>query len=202
MASSDWVTPFVNLVSGTDAKAEDINERLNAIVAAFGKMAAPRSDDKVGFSEPVTVPDPVADTDAVNRGYVNELFNTINQNIAGLAAAALIDDPSFFSTVSYANIKTISDTTYSIIESDNGKVLWFASDDAVTVTAPGPTALALDGNIQCVLIQAGGGTVTVSEDGESSIGASGDLVASASRYSPMSLIRYSSTFWWLGGERV
>lgn len=101
-----------------------------------------------------------------------------------------------------AAIKTVSTTTYTLQASDNGKILHFTNAAGCTVTAPGPTAVPYGANIQCVLVQKGPAPVTVAEDGESTVHASGDLVATAQLDAMMSIYRYSATDYELGGERA
>ncbi|MFT6550469.1 MAG: hypothetical protein ACJA1I_000497 [Zhongshania marina] len=98
MASSDWVTPFVNLVSGTDAKAEDINERLNAIVAAFAKLPVPRSDSFLGFSEPMSVGTPIEGYHAATKAYVIQVFAQLEASIAQDVADILASDPTILAS--------------------------------------------------------------------------------------------------------
>lgn len=101
-----------------------------------------------------------------------------------------------------ASIVVISGTSYTVGESDSGKVLWCTSGDPVTITFPGSSALAMGAHIEGAIIQAGAGTVTVQGDAESSVAAEGGLVASAAQYAPMSFFRQSANLYWLGGQRA
>lgn len=101
-----------------------------------------------------------------------------------------------------ARIKEVATSTYTIQEDDSGKILHFTDAGGCLVTAPG-TSLVYNSNIQCVLVDIGGGTVTVQADGvDSVVNSSGGLLSSAQQYAEMALYRYSSTEWILGGERV
>lgn len=98
-------------------------------------------------------------------------------------------------------VKNLSATAYTISESDNGQTLWFTSDNDITVTVPG-TGLPMDKPINCAIIQAGEGTITVQGASGVSVLSEGDLYSSAEKYSPISLIRVSQNEWWLGGHRA
>lgn len=54
------------------------------------------------------------------------------------------------------NFKTITDTTYTVVADDLGKVLRFTSSSAVTVTLPG----GLDAGFNCLWRQIGAGKIT------------------------------------------
>ena len=101
-----------------------------------------------------------------------------------------------------ASIVVISGTSYTVGESDSGKVLWCTSGDPVAVTFPGSGALAMGAHIEGVIVQAGTGVVTCQGDGDSGILAEGDKVASAAPGAPMSFFRQSADLWWLGGQRA
>ncbi len=101
-----------------------------------------------------------------------------------------------------AVIKEVASTTYTLQESDCGKILHFTHVDGCTVTCPGPTALAYSSNIQCVLVQKSAGPVTVAEDAESTVHSSGDLFSTAQLNAELALYRYSATDYQLGGERA
>src|SRR5699024_3607031 len=98
-------------------------------------------------------------------------------------------------------VKVISGAAHTITESDNGQALWFTNDADITVTLPG-TGLPMDKNINCALIQAGEGTITVAGANGVSVRSQGDLYSSAEKYSPLSLIRVLQNEWWLGGHRA
>ena len=101
-----------------------------------------------------------------------------------------------------ASIVVISGTSYTVGESDSGKVLWCTSGDPVTITFPGSSALAMGAHIEGVIIQAGAGTVTCQGDADSDILAEGDKFATSAPGAPMSFFRQSADLWWLGGQRA
>ena len=101
-----------------------------------------------------------------------------------------------------ASIVVISGTSYTVGESDSGKVLWCTSSDPVTITLPGSGALAMGAHIEGVIIQAGAGAVTCQGDVDSDILAEGDKVATSAPGAPVSFIRQSADLWWLGGQRA
>lgn len=102
--------------------------------------------------------------------------------------------------ISYG-LKAISGTSYTLSEADNGQTLWFTNDSDITVTLPG-NDLPMDKNINCAIIQAGEGTITLQGASGVNVRSEGDLYSSAEKYSPLSLIRVSQNEWWLGGHRA
>lgn len=202
MSAADWITPTPTLVSGTTARSDDVNAKFAAIEAAFAKLPLPRNDGLAGFGEAISTPTGNLSTQSATRAYVAEVFAQILDDVAQDAADLINDSPEILTAAQEARIKVISDTTYTIVAEDNNYILWCTSDDAVTLTFPSNETLPFDKKLQGVIIQAGDGQVTVAEGSGVTVGASGGLVASASKYSPMSYFRFDENFWWLGGERT
>lgn len=202
MAASDWIAATPTLTPGTTASATDVNDKFAAIEAAFEKLPLPRNDGKAGFGEAISTPTGTLDSQAATREYVVEVFNDVVATLADDVAELINDSPDILTAAQEARIKVISDTTYTIVAADNNYILWFTSDTAVTLTFPSNDTLPFDKKLQGIIIQAGDGQVTVAGGSGVTVGASGDLVASASKYSPMSYFRFDETFWWLGGERA
>lgn len=89
MAASDYVTPTSDLVPGTKAKAEDINEKVNAINAGFDKLPIPRADSQKGFDEPIKVPAPVDPDDVATKNWTEtSMTSQVNQAATSAANAA------------------------------------------------------------------------------------------------------------------
>tara|TARA_R110002072_G_scaffold21764_17_gene76818 strand:- start:2544 stop:3152 length:609 start_codon:yes stop_codon:yes gene_type:complete len=202
MAASDWVTPTPSLVPGTTARSEEVNAKFAALEAAFEKMPVPRNDGKAGFGEAISTPSGVLDDQHATRAYVQEIFSQLQESIAEDTAEELAKTPEILAGATEARVKVISDATYTVVAEDNNYILWFTSDEPVTLTFPSNETLPFDKKLQGVIIQAGDGQVTVAEGSGVTVGASGGLLSTAGNYSPMSYFRFNADFWWLGGERA
>ncbi|MGB2246152.1 MAG: DUF2793 domain-containing protein [Alcanivorax sediminis] len=100
-----------------------------------------------------------------------------------------------------AAIKEVSGTTYTILESDCGKILHFTNSSGCTVDVPG-SEIPYASNIQVVIVQKGIGAVTVQETLGSVIRSEGGLLSTAGQYKAMTLYKENSTDWMLLGERA
>lgn len=87
MAGSDYVTPTSNFLPGTIARAEDINEKMDAIEAGFGKLPRPRADARTGFADPLALPDPTDDDHAVPKLWLLNIVIPIQNNITSIQDA-------------------------------------------------------------------------------------------------------------------
>ena len=194
MAASDYITETPPLLPGTTARAEDVNEKFDALSVAFEKLPVPRAAGG-GFSEPVHVGEAVQSSHALSRGQLDAVLGPLQQAINQVLALATAVDP-------YAAIKFVDDEVYELSADDNGKVVWFTSDNPVTIIMRGDSSLPFDGALQGLIIQGGQGIVSAAGDGESSILSSGGLVSTGKQYAPISYIRVAGNAWWLGGERA
>lgn len=101
MAASDYVTPTPDLVPGTKARAEDVNEKIDAINSGFDMLPIPRADSEKGFDERIKIPDPEADQDAATKVWVEtSMTSQVNQAAASAAAAAASEASAEASKVS------------------------------------------------------------------------------------------------------
>jgi hypothetical protein len=73
-------------------------------------------------------------------------------------------------------------TTRTLSASDNGKVIYFTSGSAITVS----TASGLGVGFSCVIIQGGAGQITVQQGGGTTLTSFGSLVKTAGQYSTIS----------------
>lgn len=81
-------------------------------------------------------------------------------------------------------ISTVSGASYTLSGSDNGKVLYFTSSSAVTVT----TASGLGVGFTCSMIQGGTGQITVAQGSGSTLVSYQSLLKSAGQYAMISLV--------------
>lgn len=98
-------------------------------------------------------------------------------------------------TTTEASVKEISGTSYTLLEGDSGKVLYFTSGSAVTVTVP--SGLPVGFNV--ALIQSGAGTVTVAAGGGTTVNSMDALVEIAGQHGAVSLISLSANVFNLSG---
>ena len=77
-----------------------------------------------------------------------------------------------------------SDLTRTLSASDNGKVLYFTSGSAITLT----TASGLGAGFSCLVIQGGAGQVTVTQGSSTTLVSNASLVKTSTQYSVVSVI--------------
>ena len=195
MAASDYITPTPPLLPGTTAKAQDVNEKFDALIAAFNKLPIPAAGGAKGFAQAVEVGDATSDEHALTKGQFDAVIEPIQFAINQVLALATKVNP-------YAEIKVIDDAVYVVTAEDNGKILWFTSALPVDVVFPGQAEMPFSESFQGVIIQAGDGEVTCNSDGQSNVLASGELYSTSRKYAPMSYMRIDDNNWWLGGERA
>lgn len=81
-------------------------------------------------------------------------------------------------------VTTDATTTRTLSASDNGKVLYFTSGSAITVT----TASGLGAGFSCLVIQGGAGQVTIAQGASTTLVSNGSLTKTATQYSVISVI--------------
>lgn len=93
-------------------------------------------------------------------------------------------------------ITTDATATRTLSASDNGKVLYFTSGSAVTLT----TASGLGAGFSCLVIQGGAAQVTVAQGASTTLISNGSLTKTAAQYAVMSIIcPAADTFLLAGG---
>ena len=94
----------------------------------------------------------------------------------------------------------ITDDTASRVLStnDNGRIIYFTSNSAITVT----TAASLGVGFSCTLIQAGTGQITVTAGSNTTINSYGGLVKSAGQYAIVGIISPVADAFILGGNLI
>ena len=228
MAASDYVTPTSNLLPGTTARADDVNEKFDAVNSGFEMLPIPRADAKKGFDEPIHLPAPTEDSHAATKSFIDGLLQPVNDaitalqdalaTIGGYATQDYVDTaisevtasiqpvldalPSLTQLSAFAKIKVISDAAYTITAEDNGYILWFDNAAGATVTFPDSGTLPFENNLQGVIIQAGDAPLVFEAELGSGVATSGDLLSTAAKYAPVSYFRVSASLWWVGGERA
>ena len=93
-------------------------------------------------------------------------------------------------------ITTDATTTRTLSAADNGKVLYFTSASAVTVT----TAVSLGAGFSCTIIQGGAGQITVAQGASTTLVSYGSLVKTAGQYALASLICPVADTFYLAGN--
>jgi hypothetical protein len=81
-------------------------------------------------------------------------------------------------------IKTVSTTSYTLSEEDNGKLIYFSSSIAVTVT----TSASLGVGFTCSIIQGGSGQITVAQGSGTTLVSYQGLLKTAGQYAMIAVI--------------
>jgi hypothetical protein len=85
---NQWHAQTPPLVPGTTAKAEDVNDKVSALDAAFDKLPAPHATLK-GFAEPIQVGEPTAQGQATTKAFVETAMTSqVNQAATSATNAA------------------------------------------------------------------------------------------------------------------
>jgi len=82
-------------------------------------------------------------------------------------------------------------TSYTILESDNGKILTF--NNASSIAVGFPDTLSVD--FQCTIVQIGAGVVTVTPSGSDTVNGAGTGVSPSAQWKGLYLSQYSATNW-------
>lgn len=93
--------------------------------------------------------------------------------------------------------KTITGTSYTIVEKDLQMVLWFTSNSPVSVTLPDFATIAIRAGFTCRIIQAGDGVVTILPEGGDSVVTDLRNIITAGKGTGFSLLKESDTTWWV-----
>lgn len=80
--------------------------------------------------------------------------------------------------LSSSGIITDATTTRTLSSGDNGKVIYFTSSSAITVT----TATSLGAGFSCRIIQGGTGIITAAQGASTTLGALGNILTTAGQY--------------------
>lgn len=97
-------------------------------------------------------------------------------------------------------VEEVAGTAYSLTAADNGKVLWFTSNDPVTVTLPDSATTAIPGGFNVILAQGGDGAVTAAGEGGDTVVNAGDTTAAPGK--AISVIKPLDTTWWTNAEET
>jgi hypothetical protein len=96
-------------------------------------------------------------------------------------------------------VKTVSDTSYTLLASDEGFVIRFTSGSPVLVTVPAESTVNFAVGTIVHLHREGGGTLSVTNAGGVTIQASASQTARA-QYSTLSVIKVGTNLWKLLGD--
>jgi hypothetical protein len=95
-------------------------------------------------------------------GFQSNLDNVFKTYVSTISGGALTGANSATSTISgfAANMNTQTGTTYTLLASDNGKIITLNNASAITLTVP-----ALFTGFNCMIVQLGAGEVTLTPSG-------------------------------------
>ena len=95
-----------------------------------------------------------------------------------------------------SGITTDATTTRTLSAADNGKVIYFTSDSAITVN----TATGLGAGFSCTVIQGGLGQITVTAASGTSVVSYGSFTKTAGRYAAVSILCPVADTFYLNGD--
>jgi hypothetical protein len=95
-----------------------------------------------------------------------------------------------------SSYKTITGTTYTLVEADRSKILLFTNAAAITVTVPTGLSLLFD----TMIVQTGTGQITVAPAGGVTINAALSSTKTAYRYAVATLLPIGTNTFILSGE--
>lgn len=82
-----------------------------------------------------------------------------------------------------SKVREISGTSYTLVASDNGRVITTTNSDPVTITLPEQATATLPPGFQCVVIQRGDGDVTFTTEGDDTTESKDGYTSIAGRHS-------------------
>jgi hypothetical protein len=124
----------------------------------------------------VTVPTPVAATDAATKAYVDGAISTTRV------------------------LNTQTGTAYTLVLTDANKVIWMDNAAAITLTIPLNAAVAFPIGTQIELVQANVGAINVTPSGAVVIQSEGGKRKTFAQYAGATLLKIAADTWWLGGN--
>lgn len=107
---------------------------------------------------------------------------TLTTPVLGVASATSVTADAFIKTSS--NIITDATTSRTLSSTDNGKIIYFTSSSAVTVT----TAAGLGAGFSCEIIQGGTGAVTVAAGSTTTVNSPSGLLGVKGRYAVVRIL--------------
>lgn len=114
---------------------------------------------------------------------------------AGIATAIVKDASVDAAKLAPASVNAQTGTTYTLLASDNGKVVTCGNAGAITVTVPS----GLGAGFNCLVIQLGAGQVTFSPS-STTINNRQSHTKIAGQYGVVSLVAYAANTFALGGD--
>lgn len=104
------------------------------------------------------------------------------------ASGVVVDDDSNLSGHG-AEINAQTGTTYTVVGTDNGKVITCNNAAAVTVTLPQTSTETIAAGFQCTIIQIGAGQVTVAYEGTDTINGASTNIALNAQYDGVYIVK-------------
>jgi hypothetical protein len=171
--------------------------------AAEARVAAPGELNTIRFGSlpsPETMPIGTYIVHARNKN--NNVYN---------AAIVLTDDGREF--IDYRGRNSVGDdsgnsgtlsktvvpgTTYTLIPTDNGKIIEFTSATAVTLTVP----VDLSSTFNCTILQSGAGQITIVDDGTSTVNNADNFFTTEKPYVFVSLLHLGSNNFVIDGRLI
>ena len=93
-------------------------------------------------------------------------------------------------------VEEVAGTSRALTAADNGKVLWFTSNDPVAVTLPDNATTAIVGGFNVILAQGGDGAVTAAGEGSDTVVSPDDPIVTSGVGTAVSVIKKADTVWW------
>jgi len=96
----------------------------------------------------------------------------------------------------YPPVNAQTGTTYTLTQNDNGGVITGSSGSATTVTIPAGLGVGFN----CLIIQIGAGTVTLSAASGVTLNNADSFTAISAQYGAATLYAYAADTFYLGGQ--
>ena len=125
----------------------------------------------------------------------SSLSTRINLKLSAIDTSTLSNRIDTKATIS-ANLNDQTSTTYTVLATDNGKVITFDNASAIILTVP----TGLSAGFNCMIVQKGAGEVTISGAGGITVTNRNSFTKTAGQNAIVSLIGLSATYFITGGD--
>lgn len=183
------VTSWVNAVTVIGSTSNISNGNSNVNIASAGANVT----IQVNNTANVVV---ISNAYANFTGNINSSANITATNNVNGANGVIGNLTANAYIIGSGGIITDSSTTRTLGASDNGKVLYFTSASAITVT----TQSGLGAGFSCLLIQGGAGKITVAAGGGTNIRSYGGAYKTAGQYATVSIMCPTSNEFFMSGQ--
>jgi hypothetical protein len=196
--TSSWSTGDPLFVSETTGELTSTRPTGSALVQKLGIVLRSHATlgvlELVGAGRSNDIPNEMLDTlvRIVDDGDATKqiAFQASGITTANTRTITMADEDVDLSHIRDAVYNNQTGTTYTILASDNGKIITFNNAASIAVTLPD----TLDVNFQCTIVQIGAGVPTVTP-GTDTINGAGTGVAPSAQWAAMFLSQYSATNW-------